>query len=318
MLKDSISRNKFKIESVSEKSGAYGFYISDGSCLYRDYTANLRRSLSLFIESDSDSTEDLRNQWRFVAWEITGNLLDALRLVLLHPVGSLNERIAPYREYVYLGINFSTAPYYSICDHTAGDLYYLGPFRSRFQISDFLDTLSIFTDLPPFSVETEDEQKRSLHFDNFSSAEKLTLFMRNLFSINQNLLKDIEQQRNKLLESLNFTDEELLSQQYHIIRRYYDYLRFLHVTKKLKVAFPYNNYGFIIENGMIKTLTHSAKAIYEASGFLEEYQPGEFLAVSKNELNERRTIFQQLKSLPENDTLYEASVQQLRKQLCPK
>ncbi|MFA7136714.1 MAG: hypothetical protein WC125_12775, partial [Bacteroidales bacterium] len=161
-----------------------------------------------------------------------------------HP--SYQQRLRPWKNYVYLGLDSNRFPFISIQEHTNDDWQYLGPFRSRFFLADVIDSISRILKLPncdsgtyPCSKFDSDicrgwclalaPAQESAQEHNL---EKLDILLQESFvHPNNGIMEMVQQERDRNFDALEFAKADLLDDEIRLLKAYREWLNFLYVAK---------------------------------------------------------------------------------------
>ena len=232
------------------------FYLlgpSETDYLLCGYTANLRqRMLNLQGKVKDDATHlALFSKMQTLHWQVCSHGMEALLLYkcFVHDhAPEFQEQIQAHAGYAYLALDAHTFPFITLADDTQGDWLYLGPFRSRFFLSDVVDTFARILKLPScdssvhpcakyesgscrgwclqLEEQTPDPQVPPL--------EKLETLLKEAFVHPENgILEMVKTERDKYYDDLEFDKAALLDEEIELLTKYRDWLKFLYVAKSL-------------------------------------------------------------------------------------
>ena len=318
-----IKKGNYRKENhfIPEKTGIFIFY-KEEEPLYISKSSNLRQSInSLFRKSAHDKNIfKLISLTDAISWETTSTLFSSLveeKKFLSKQRPEFNLQIKPFADYVYLGIDFQHVPYFKIENDTRGDRFYLGPFRNRYFLYDFLDTMSELFRYP--ACENEEfpcwrlKKKICDGFCVQDSAVITKIIMENYLQPNEKIVVELSEKAENLASDLQFEKAELLKKQTNILSRYYRILKFLFVCKNLTLHFEENEKTFHIKDGLLEKIEMSEQ-IYEFPIFTPEYRSNELLAIEKSQLDEMWIIFQHLykKDSKEIDRIFAKSISKFK------
>ena len=297
-----VELEKKEVERIPEKTGFYYLSGSEG-ILFAGKTSNLQKSIRriLFPDKDDKNLFQLASLTQKIFFRETDSLFNALleeKKILQTHAPEFNRMIHEYENYVYLAIDFNQIPFLRISDSTAENFYYLGPFQDRFFLYDFFDAMTCLFRFPFCETEKYPCDKLTEKIcDSWCLKERpeiMELLINSYLLVNRSLLKKAENQRGKMLEHLNFLKLETLKEQISLIERYYDYLRFFHITKKLKTAISLPDKNITISGGMISKIEEKGK-MRTFDNFQPDHRRNELLAHDKNQFTERLIIYRELK-----------------------
>ncbi len=315
-----IEKKNFVPEKIPKETGYY--FLSDkDNILFCSETANLQHSLTKLFSASIDNKNILQliSLTKNISYSQTDSLFSALLQAKIirskhHP--EFNKMIIQNPDLVYLAIDFHKVPFLKITEHTTEAYFYLGPFPNRFFLCDLVDVMADIMKLP--SCENENFPCRNLKEKNCSGwclkekqqiAEKL---ISNYLEKNEEVCEKIDEEIEKLQKNLQFQKAENLKVKQKLIRKYYNHLKFLHVTKK--IDFNLRNYQVHLSDGLISKL-YSNNTDYDFKLTKPEYRENEFLAHDKSEYQERIIIYQHLSKnkLEQINDIYKESIWKMKK-----
>jgi len=297
-----FAKKDFKDQKIPECSGVLIFSDSRKD-LYIRKASNLKKTINNFL------TKNLENKiifkmislTRTISYEKTSSLFDALvkeKIYLNKENLEFNQQIKPFEDYVYLGIDFNRVPFFNISENTQNNLYYIGPFQDRFLIFDIIDAFGTIFGFP--ACEDENYPCIRLKVNKCSgwcvkeNREIQEIIRESYLQPNEKGISKIKMKKEELFDNLQFEKAEILKKQKENILKYYDFLKFFHVTKSLNTIFSENKTTFEINNGMLLKVIKDDKKTYFPE-FDIEYRENEYLAHEKNQYAERWIIYQHLK-----------------------
>ena len=126
---------------------------SEGLAQYALITGDLRQRLKSILSRDTDGNaySELLTLCDEICWERFESSLEALiafKIVITQEKPIQQQALFAQRDYVYLALNAQTFPFIKIADYTIENWNYVGPFRSRFVLADFIDSVSRILMLP--------------------------------------------------------------------------------------------------------------------------------------------------------------------------
>ena len=314
-----IKKNNFLKNGkfVPEETGIFGFW-KDDKQLYLGKSSNLRKTITSFIKRASDDKNifELISQSDSISWETTSSLFSALaeeKIFLAENMSEFNQKIKLYLDYVYLGIDFRHVPYFKIEEDTQGEKFYVGAFRNRYFLYDFLDTMAELFHYP--FCENEEFPCRRLKektCDGFcvENEKRISeIIMNSYLQPNPKIIAEISKKIDKSENNLQFAKAETLKKQRQIIEKYFLNLKFLLVCKNLDFRFQEGNETFHIKNGFLEKI-ETPKRIFTLSVPTIKYRKNELLAVDKSALDELWIVFRHLqqKAVKEIDRIYTKSI----------
>ncbi|MFO8145491.1 MAG: hypothetical protein R6T89_07180 [Candidatus Syntrophosphaera sp.] len=217
-----------------------------------------------------------------------------------HP--EYQQAIDPSSDYAYLAIDAWRFPFVGIQSHTTEDWTYVGPWRSRFFLTDVMDTLSRILKIPfcetgTFPCEKLEKGickgyclnlKEDPQYDDIPDLNKLEDLLKEAYLHPRNgILEMVAQERDNYFNNLEFEKEDLLNTQIELLEKYRDWLNFFYVTKSLSFATE----DFDVENGMM------SRCRYENEEYLfpvpqTRFRENERLALNLRDLDEARLIYE--------------------------
>ena len=272
--------------------------------------------MSSLRKNDDNNAEILSmlSHTEYIEYQVTNNLLEALYLEKKKSAFSkpeYNYKLDFTRDYVYLGIDYFNVPFFRVLNDTTDKKYfYIGPFRNRFFLYDFLDVMNELFGYPV----CEDEQypcdlyKKKL-CKGYCLEDRKTVFdiiQNSYLTRNFQILNDIKEEKNKHKYNLNFEKADKLNQYEKIIEKYYGIIDFLCNTKKLNFTFKENGIEFEIKKGLIKKITEKNNS-FEFPVNDIEYGENEIMAIEKESLDEAWIVYRYLlkKNLIKQNSLSE-------------
>lgn len=286
---------------IPDKKGVYFFSCREDN-LFFGIATNLRRRINFLLSSAADDKivfqmVSLSDSVSFIE---TDSLFEALlKAKLVNPVPEFNNRIRFYTDYYYLGISFHKVPYFRICENTQDDLFYIGPFRGRFFVYDFLQIMNELFAFP--ACETEDfpcdlyKNKLCKGWCVSDNNELQTIIHSNYLNYNDALISGLEEKQKKLYNDLDFSESDNLREKIGVIKKYYEQLEFLKKIKDVNTELEFKNIKCFIKNGMLIKTEENGQTEYFTED-LTEFRENEKYAVNKDRLDEMWIIYQHLVS----------------------
>ncbi len=306
MQKIIYTKNLKFLDKIPEAIGLYTIK-DDKNVLYCDYSANIHSSMEYIFRNtlQNKNFAELSEQAKEINWLLKSSLFEALKAQLLfnskyHP--PLNQTVKLWENYVYLMIDYNRPPFIHFKENTIEDGIYLGPFRSRFLISDYLHVLNDFCKTPAcdtdiFPCHLYDEQKcDGLCIEK--NKEKVFNKLQKYFLLPQTkLIKRLKKEYQNLLDDLEFSKADLLIRKIRVLEKYQDNLNFLKVTKDLEMDIIDEKTEIQIKNGLIDLMIidKNPEIIHSQIEIELDYRKNEVLAVNKDQYDERRVIYSYLK-----------------------
>jgi excinuclease UvrABC nuclease subunit len=285
-----------RVNVLRAETGLLAFY-EQNRLLYVCYTFNLEQKLSRIMKSRDKYVFKLLSLTDTIGYDYQVSIYNAFleyKKLLYKHNPEYNSLLSDYSDYFYLAFDLTKPPFFSISEQTLETNLYLGPFRNRFFPQDFLDTMHELFRLPLCgSEEYPCDLKTKGKCDGICLEDNRKVFrsiLDNYLLVNQENMAKISLGIKEAEDDLRFNDAENLKRGNRIIRKYYDYLRFFHVTKHLDI-----DIGQVrISKGLIYEIDQKNVGIkFEHPEIF--YRKNEYLAHQKNELNERWIVYEHLK-----------------------
>ena len=319
-----VELKKNEIGEIPAETGYY--WLADTEkILFSGKTSNLNNSIRKIFSADKDDKNifQLVSLTQKICYQEANSLFAALleeKKIQLKHKPEFNQNIRPYDSFVYLAVDFYNVPFLKLVESTQEKFYYLGPFQNRFFIYDFIEAMANLFQFP--SCENEEypcnklKEKICLGWCIKDKPEIAEMLLGSYFQINQELIDKVKDQQEKLLENLEFETSEKLKEQLQVIEKYYDLLKFLHVTKKLDTTLSYENKTIKITNGLISEMNDNNK-IWRFDNLQPDYRNNEFLAHDKSQFGERLIIYSHLmkNKLDSIDEIYNKSILKFKEDL---
>ena len=126
------------------------------------------------------------------------------------------------------------------------------------------------------------------------------------------LINEILKKHDKYFNELKFEKAETLKNQRKIIEKYYEIIKFLHITKEINLIFTGNGKKYKIENGMLIEILENSKTTYFPKLDFN-YRDNEMMAFEKGQLAERRIIYNHFKKnkLEQLNKIYKKSISKI-------
>ena len=299
-----IKFNKTDINKQKIPIGTGIFTLADSkSVLYVNKTSNLEKSIrQLFkVAKEDKNIFQLVSQTSEIAYEEHESLFAALvhqkKLESTsHPV--FNSMIKSYEKYVYLGINFDEPPYIKVVEDTQQNLFYIGSFKDRFFLFDLLD---IMAELFQFPLCPNEKPYPCTRYKNnkcpgWCIKEKGETYSKAILPYiipTKDLLSSKQRKYNEYFNDLQFEKAEKLKNKIQVVRKYFEYLKFINVSKNLNLEFNEDRRDFIIKDGRLNGLVENGKKD-EFPLVTVEFRDNEVLALNKDQLAERWIIYKYL------------------------
>lgn len=271
------------------------------------YTPNLKQRLkNLGSKAETQAQHaELTQRADRLEYQPSSRAIDALLHCLVwartrHPL--LQQAIRPSADYVYLALDAGRFPFACLRSETNEDWTYAGPWRSRFFLTDVMDSLSRLMKIPFCETGTYPCDKYSsgickgyclalegsLREEDAPSLDTLDSLLREAFlHPNNGILELIEQERERYFNDLEFEKAELLQAECDRLREYRDWLNFLYVSKSLNFSTP----DFRVEDGLVAWCRFAGEE-HSFTRPKTEYRESERLALNLADTDEARTVYE--------------------------
>ncbi len=313
--------DKEKIINSPESQGLITFRNKE-KLLYVRKCSNIKKSLQYFqkIISDDKIFFQLISLTETFDWKETGSLWNTLleeKILIDRENPEFNYRLKPYENYVYLSINFNEPPFFRIAENTQGALYYIGPFRDRFFLHDFIFTMGDLFGFPTCEDQNFPCDKLKLKTCSgycLKDKNELRKTILNSYLLrNQEQIELIYQKKKKLFDDLSFQKADVLNEQLKILEKYSEIIKFLQTAKKIDTVLAENNKKIVIRNCLIESMETSSGKI---SFVIQEidYRENELFAINKDVLDEMWIVYNHLiKTMPkEIDKIHQDSISEIK------
>lgn len=290
------------------------FYViaQDEKPLYSGISARLLGRLNSFSQRAQDDKliDEMMERANFLSYEELDNSFAALVLQKCFVMDNLPEyqnRILPWENYVYLGLDSHRFPFISIEEHTNDDWQYIGPFRSRLFLAEMMDTLSRILKLPHCETGSYPCDKfdrdicRGWCLSLMPSQEsnivhdlgKLDSLLKEAWMHpNNGVLEMVQNERDAYFNDLEFIKADLLDDEVELLSGYRDWLNFLYVAKDLNLETD----DFLIRNGQLLEARLGSRYYHFPADF-PEYRPNETLALPLAKCDEMKIIYDYIREL---------------------
>jgi excinuclease UvrABC nuclease subunit len=320
-LKQDIIKNP---DQIPDSPGVFRLHIGE-EILYLSKASNLRRSINKLLSLKPEDEQILKmiSLTKEISWDAEESVFAALlkeKIELSKGDTQFNRMLKDYTNYAYLQINFSKVPYFNISEDTLKDDYYIGPFFDRFFPLDFIAIMGQLKKYPDCETESYPCYKyKDKSCDGWclrDTSELSNIIAQSYLTVNGKLLEELHDRQQILFDQLEFVQENNLKDQVKHIKKFYDYLRFFHIVKKLDMNITYGEHGVKISNGQIESIT-CGKDKFHFPVIRHDYRPNEILAIDKEQLTESRIVYNFIKKKHSQKTeeLYLDSAQNLLKEL---
>lgn len=297
------------LEGLPDSWGVFAFHRGE-ECLLFCKSGNIRFKLkSLFQRKDSDKAiSELFLESDSLSYKVDERPIMALireKIYLQKHQPTFQHRHLPWKEYSYLALDAHQFPFVTIKDDTNGNWDYIGPFRSRFFLSDVMDTYGRILKIPYCETDTFpcDRKDRAicnaycLQSDNESEAHsKLSSLLKEAYIHPKNgILELVKSERDRYFDDLEFDKVDLLSDEIDLLKKYRDWLSFLYVAKNL----DFETESLKVESCQIsKVKLHGREYQFPIQNI--EYRPNEALALNKDIVDECRIVYTHYKTIETN------------------
>jgi len=288
-----------KIKHTNDSIGVFQF-LQQGKIIFVKCTDNLRKSIMIYSDTQHENSmiAELANQIDDIITQQYPLQIEAFinELFLIKKFNpEYNKRIKPWYNYSYLGIDLEQPPYFHITNDTIQDLYYIGPFRSSFILTDILDVFAELFKLPRCEHDYPCERinlQQCLGFCHNKLGEALPELINRLLMVpNRELLNKLKEQQKLLFQELKFNEGELLGRQISLISRYYKNLIFSYISPYINGEFPLRNETIVIDQGMIKEIISENDYLEIKNDLHIKKKNQEILAFDKSEYDHRWIVF---------------------------
>ena len=299
-----IKFNKTEIDNQQIPFETGIFTLSDADkILYINKSSNLDKSIrQLFkVAKDDKNIFHLISQTVKISYEEHTSIFAALvhqKKLENKSYPEFNSIIRPYQQYVYLGINFDGPPYIRVVEDTQQNRFYVGPFKDRFFLFDLLDAMAELFQLPLCQDEKPYPCRRYKNdkCPGWCIKEKHETYSKAILPYiipNKDFLSSKQKEYNKYFDNLQFEKAEKLKNKIQLIEKYFEYLKFINITKNLNLEFNENGRGFIIKDGRLNGIVEDGKK-EEFPLVTVEFRDSEILAFNKDQLAERWIVYKYL------------------------
>ncbi len=300
-----LMKDELAIQKLPEIRATY--YLTDGkSVIFAGLTSNLFARINKFREQrkDDDKVNEMLEKAEDLVYEIQLTDMDSLiwyKTLIKSFTPYYNDYINIWENYSYLAIDWEKAPYLSIKENTQSNHLYLGPFRSRFFISDLLSVMNKYIKLPICPDKPEicemKETTRCISTCTRGDLKELKTLLHNYYlSTNNDLADKLGQKYNDYHNDLLFIKAEEIKIEAKILLKYYKNLNFLNKTKGLTQTLEIDNRVYFIEDGLLAEVSGKESINFRDLNRKIPYRENEVLAVNKNQLDERWIVFNFLMS----------------------
>jgi excinuclease UvrABC nuclease subunit len=301
-----------QIGKLPENCGVIAFWQGQ-EILYAIETVNIRFTAAklLSLKEDDSAVGELFEQAESISIQSTSGGTDAIirkKLLTEKHKAEHSHNVNLWKDYVYLAINPAEFPFVKISEYTEEDWFYIGPFRSRFFLTDLIELMSRLLKLPHCDVKsgpcdkynngrcrgwcvliksetgkTDEENLEQPHL------QKLDALLKEAYVHADNSLMDmIIREKQKYEAGLEFSKAELLKPEIELLKRYREWLIFLYKIKNLN----YVTDKVSVKNGQLVMFKADNKEHFNPYINIP-YRANEVLALNKNMLDEARILYQE-------------------------
>lgn len=292
--------NELAIQQLPESKAT--FYFTDGNnVIFAGLTSNLFVRINSLYEqrNNDDKIKELWKKAEDLVFDLRLSDIDSLvwyKSLVRSFTPYFNDYINLWENYTYLAIDWTRAPYLSIKENTQSDKYYIGPFRSRFFISDILSIFNKYLKLPicPDNPENCDLRDSNFCLSNCTKGkqdELRQLIHTYYLSSNNDLADRLLEKYQTYHNNLEFIKAEEVKIETKLLLKYYKFLNFLNNTKDLTRTFEYENRVYFIEDGLLAEVSGKDSIDFRSINRKIPYRENELLAVNKNQLDERWIVY---------------------------
>ncbi len=319
-----FAKKDFKEQNIPEQSGIFTFSDAEKK-LYIGKTANLKKSLNNILSLNPENEVlfklvSLTEKVNFAKYPSLFLALVEEKKLLDKFLPEYNILLKPHLDYVYLGIDFVTVPYFKVVENTQENLYYLGPFRDRFFLYDLLDTMGELFQFPVCEDEKYPCQrlkdKKCYGWCVKDNTEIGKVMVGSYLQVNKKLTMKLKVKKEGLSNDLQFIKVEKLKKQITMIEKFNDQIKFLHTTKNLYIELNIEETTITINKGII-TAIKEGSIFFNFPDISPQYRDNELLAFDKEQLSERWIIYSHLQKNRKKylDKIYKNSVSEMIKKL---
>jgi excinuclease UvrABC nuclease subunit len=318
--KDKYVENR---EMIPNLQGCFTLRNSDGKELYTSISSDMRNTIGYLFElaKEDENVFQLLSLTELIECSETETLLEALLLQKeknTKQPSNWNQTVSYHKNYVYLGFDFYNVPFISVLEDTQKELLFVGPFQRRFFLYDVLQFLADTFHFP--LCEDKNYPCRRFKEEKCNGyclqdrKEWQTALFESYLQRNEQLENELLNKEKQYLESLQFKEAEIIKEQLKLLRKYYHYLEFFHIVKKMNFTFTSYGKKVTIASGQITELEVNGEHYFFPIS-QPEYRENEHFAIEKTYLDEAWIVFQYLKLQKENilEQWYRESLQALKK-----
>lgn len=301
MGKFKIQSEKFDTLQLPDNCG-YFYFKNGDKTLFVKKTANINRFVRYYLDkANTDPViQEMASKVTDIFWDETPLLLSAYiqeQIIIAEQRPEYQSQIKPYEDYAYLAIDWNKVPYVKVTEDTAGDAFYIGPFRDRFFISDLIYTFADIGKLPACDSENYPCERLTketcMAYCTRDFDHMLPRLLESYYVFpNETLLPTLHERYEFLMDELEFSEGDVIKAQIRIFEKYYENLLFLYVTRKIDLILELDGFTLTIKSGLLKHIQKDDKIWFANSQEDIEFRDNEFLAIDKQELDNRWIIWQ--------------------------
>lgn len=295
-----LLNNELAIQQLPEAKAT--FYFTDGkNVIFAGLTSNLYVRINRLFEQkkEDEKVKELWDKAEDLIFDLRLSDIDSLvwyKSLIKSFTPYFNDYINLWENYTYLAIDWSNAPYLSIKENTQSDLLYIGPFRSRFFLSDVFSVLNKYLKLPlcpenPRICDLKDTDKCISTCTKGDLELLKTLIRKYYLSANNDLADRLMKEYEKFHNDLQFIKAEEVKIEAKLVLKYYRFLNFLNQTKEINKTLEVDNRVYFIEDGLLAEVSDKDSIDFRSINRKIPYRDNEMLAVNKNQLDERWIVF---------------------------
>ncbi len=298
----SFEKKDIDNQHLPEEAGVYLFR-DNSKILFVGRSVNLQISIQRLLEPRVDDKEvfQLASLTTEISYLATEDLFSALieeKILLNENSPEFNNSFKLHEQYIYLAVDFYNVPFLHITENTLEEFHYIGPFQKRFFVYDFIDTMAEIFQYPACENDKYPcyclKEKTCLGWCLKDKTEIGKILLKSYMKPDEEVTSKLMEGIENLKNELEFAKAEKQKEKLHIIQKYYDFVKFSHVTKRLNYELFQNERTINIENGVIAEIARNGK-YHNFTVFNPEYRENELLAHDKSQLAERWIIYNYLK-----------------------
>jgi excinuclease UvrABC nuclease subunit len=275
---------------VPEKKGIY--YFSQGDkLLFAGFSGNLQQRIDFFLHN-----EDPKLDWIQEATSVSYQEYDSFwqslvqfKILLTKHTPEYQHKYRTTDQYAYLSLNYSEDPYLFVRETTEKDETYLGPFRTRFKLLDYIDSFKVLKQTKESAI------KAVIPHDWYSYIQEFIL------NKPEEKLEKISSFINSLEDDLEFEKAEFWQERVDLIQDYYKELSMFISMKNLAFSWIEGKTKYTVEHGKLVSLENIETQQQTSFPITTlDYNENEMLAVDKTMIDEIWVIYRHLeKTQPE-------------------